>query len=51
VLDVQLAAQPANYRPLPQDLIVPEDVIPPAGAASTHFDAAAPPPPPPRTAK
>ncbi len=29
--DVQLAAQPANYRPLPQDLIVPEDVIPPAG--------------------
>lgn len=30
--DVQLAAQPANYRPLPQDLIVPEDVIPPAGA-------------------
>ena len=30
--EVQLAAQPANYRPLPQDLIVPEDVIPPAGA-------------------
>lgn len=30
--DVQLAAQPANYRPLPQDLIVPEDVIPPPGA-------------------
>ncbi len=29
--DVQLAAQPANYRPLPQDLIVPEDVIPPPG--------------------
>jgi hypothetical protein len=51
VLDVQLAAQPANYRPLPQDLIVPEDVIPPAGAAGTYFDAAAPPPPPPRTAK
>ena len=51
VLVVQLAAQPANYRPLPQDLIVPEDVIPPAGAASIYFDAAAPPPPPPRTAK
>jgi hypothetical protein len=31
-LDVQLAAQPANYRPLPQDLIVPEEVIPPAGS-------------------
>jgi len=30
-LEAQLAAQPANYRPLPQDLIVPEDVIPPAG--------------------
>ncbi len=30
--DVQLAAQPANYRPLPQDLIVPEEVIPPPGA-------------------
>ena len=29
-LDAQLAAQPATYRPLPQDLIVPEDVIPPA---------------------
>jgi len=29
--DVQLAAQPVNYRPLPQDLIVPEDVIPPPG--------------------
>jgi len=29
VLDAQLAAQPADYRPLPQDLIVPEDVIPP----------------------
>jgi carboxypeptidase family protein len=29
-LEAQLAAQPANYRPLPQDLIVPEDVIPPA---------------------
>jgi len=32
VIDAQLAAQPANYRPLPQDLIVPEDVIPPAGS-------------------
>jgi hypothetical protein len=32
-VEVQLAAQPANYRPLPQDLIVPEDVIPPAGAS------------------
>ena len=31
-IDVQLAAQPANYQPLPQDLIVPEDVIPPPGA-------------------
>jgi hypothetical protein len=31
VFDVQLAAQPANYRPLPQDLIVPEEVIPPPG--------------------
>jgi hypothetical protein len=30
-VDVQLAAQPANYRPLPQDLIVPEEVIPPPG--------------------
>jgi hypothetical protein len=29
-LEAQLAAQPANYKPLPQDLIVPEDVIPPA---------------------
>ena len=29
-LEAQLATQPANYRPLPQDLIVPEDVIPPA---------------------
>jgi hypothetical protein len=28
-IDAQLAAQPANYRPLPQDLLVPEDVIPP----------------------
>jgi hypothetical protein len=32
VIDAELAAQPANYRPLPQDLIVPEDVIPPAGS-------------------
>ena len=31
-IDVQLAVQPANYRPLPQDLIVPEEVIPPPGA-------------------
>ena len=29
VLEAQLAAQPANYRPPAQDLIVPEDVIPP----------------------
>jgi hypothetical protein len=29
VLDAALARQPANYQPLPQDLIVPEDVIPP----------------------
>jgi hypothetical protein len=28
-LEAQLATQPANYKPLPQDLIVPEDVIPP----------------------
>jgi hypothetical protein len=28
-LDAQLAPQPANYKPLPQDLLVPEDVIPP----------------------
>jgi hypothetical protein len=28
-LEAQLAAQPANYRPLPQDLLVPEEVIPP----------------------
>jgi hypothetical protein len=31
-VDVQLATQPANYQPLPQDLIVPEEVIPPPGA-------------------
>lgn len=31
-IDAQLAAQPANYHPLPQDLIVPEEVIPPAGS-------------------
>ena len=29
-LEAQLATQPANYRPLAQDLIVPEDVLPPA---------------------
>lgn len=29
-IDAQLAAQPADYRPLPQDLIVPEEAIPPA---------------------
>lgn len=29
-LEAVLAAQPANYRPLPQDLLVPEEVIPPA---------------------
>jgi hypothetical protein len=28
-LGAALARQPANYQPLPQDLIVPEDVIPP----------------------
>jgi hypothetical protein len=28
-LEVALARQPANYQPLAQDLIVPEDVIPP----------------------
>jgi hypothetical protein len=28
-IDLGLARQPANYQPLPQDLIVPEDVIPP----------------------
>ena len=27
--EAQLAPQPANYRPLAQDLLVPEDVIPP----------------------
>lgn len=31
-LDAALARQPANYQPLPQDLIVPEDVIPPPGS-------------------
>jgi hypothetical protein len=30
-IEAQLAAQPADYRPLAQDLIVPEEVIPPAG--------------------
>ena len=30
-IEAQLAAQPANYRPSPQDLLVPEDVIPPPG--------------------
>jgi hypothetical protein len=29
VLAAALSRQPANYQPLPQDLIVPEDVIPP----------------------
>lgn len=32
VMEAQLAAQPANYRPLPQDLLVPEEVIPPPGS-------------------
>jgi hypothetical protein len=52
-VDVQLAAQPANYRPLPQDLIVPEDVIPPPEpTAPTHLGDEPPPPAlPPRTAK
>lgn len=27
-----LAPQPANYKPLPQDLLVPEDAIPPPGS-------------------
>jgi hypothetical protein len=31
-IEVQLAAQPPNYRPLPQDLLVPEEVIPPPGS-------------------
>jgi hypothetical protein len=31
-VDVQLAAQPATYKPSPQDLIVPEDAIPPPGS-------------------
>jgi hypothetical protein len=30
-IEAQIAAQPANYRPQPVDLIVPEDVIPPPG--------------------
>jgi Carboxypeptidase regulatory-like domain len=30
-IEAQLSAQPAEYRPLPQDLLVPEDVLPPAG--------------------
>ena len=52
VFEVQLAAQPANYRPLPQDLIVPEDVIPPAGLSEGYFGAAPPAPAPTaRTAK
>jgi hypothetical protein len=29
-IEATLAAQPANYRPLPQDLLVPEEVIPPS---------------------
>jgi hypothetical protein len=41
-IEATLAAQPANYRPLPRDLIVPEEVVPPAGS---------PEPSPPRTAK
>ncbi|HUC44181.1 MAG TPA: carboxypeptidase-like regulatory domain-containing protein, partial [Candidatus Sulfotelmatobacter sp.] len=31
-LEAQLATQPANYQPSPQDLIVPEEAIPPKGA-------------------
>ncbi len=31
-IEAALAAQPANYRPLPLDLIVPEEVIPPRTA-------------------
>jgi Carboxypeptidase regulatory-like domain len=31
-LDAQLAPQPADYEPSAEDLIVPEDVIPPAGS-------------------
>lgn len=42
-IEAALATQPANYRPLPRDLIVPEEIIPP------YFGA--PEPSPPRTAK
>lgn len=31
VIEAQIAAQPAEYRPSPQDLLVPEDVVPPPG--------------------
>jgi hypothetical protein len=47
-IEVQLAGQPANYRPLPQDLIVPEEAIPPPGSGGESIQGA---PPPPRTAK
>jgi hypothetical protein len=30
-IEAQLAAQPANYHPLPEDLLLPEEVIPPPG--------------------
>lgn len=33
VLEAQLAPQPSSYRPPAQDLIVPEEVIPPLGTA------------------
>ena len=43
-IDVQLAAQPATYKPLPQDLLVPEQAIPPPGTspASSYLGASAP---------
>jgi hypothetical protein len=31
-LEAQLAAQPADYHPLPQDLLVPEEALPPPGS-------------------
>jgi hypothetical protein len=46
-VEATMAAQPADYQPAPQDLIVPEDVTPPAD----HLDGAAAAGGPPRTAK
>jgi hypothetical protein len=31
-VEAWLAQQPANYKPLPQDLLVPEEAIPPPGS-------------------